>query len=641
MSDNPNEITYFAETDYRNKKQRFGIKASDRTRHMYIIGKSGMGKSTLLENMAIQDIQNGNGLAFIDPHGGTAEKLLEYIPQERVKDVIYFAPFDTEYPIAFNVMEDVGYDKRHLVVSGLMSAFEKIWADAWSARMSYILQNTLFALLEYPDSTLLDINRMLTDKNFRKKVVDNVKDTTVKSYWVDEFAKYTDQYTRDAVPAIQNKVGQFATSPLIRNVVGQPKSSFDIRKVMDEKKILIMNLSKGRIGDVNTRLLGSMLITKIYLTGMSRADLSHIELAKKPNFYFYVDEFQSFANKSFAEILSEARKYKLNLIIAHQYVEQMEDEVRSAVFGNVGTMITFRIGSYDAEIFEKEFAPEFTSEDFVNLDYTQIYLKLMIDGISSKPFSATTLPPIPVPETSNMDKVIEMSRKQFATPRAEVEEFINRRQQESFTGTGANSQDKRMNYSGNAESAKYQKGERKGGYEATKNKYAENAHKKTNAQHGRSVAKESGPKNESGENMAFKKAFENMDIKKIERTQDENNAKEQRVSLDNLKTKKQKSANSENKKALKEALAGILSEREVATKLQKSEKQSAVSDKAAASQQPQKIPPTTTAKQQEFTNQDFSSSPTKTAKESITAEVAKNKQREIPEDVLKKVLGRD
>lgn len=418
------QVTYFAETDFRNARKRFGIKAKDRTRHVYVIGKTGMGKSTLLENMAVQDIQNGNGLAFIDPHGGSAEKLLEYIPKERINDVVYFAPFDMDYPVSFNVMEDVGYDKRHLVVSGLMSAFEKIWEDAWSARMAYILQNTLFALLEYPDSTLLDINRMLVDKPFRQKVVEHITDPSIKSFWVDEFAKYTDRYTQEATPAIQNKVGQFVSNPVIRNIVGQPKSSFDIRKIMDEKKILIINLSKGRIGESNTKLLGSMLVTKIYLSAMSRADLSSVELAKRPNFYLYVDEFQSFANKSFSDILSEARKYKLNLTIAHQYVEQVEEEVRSAVFGNVGTMIVFRVGSFDAEIFEKEFAPLFIAEDIVNLGFAQVYLRLMIDGIGSKPFSATTLPPISPPAVSNRDASITASRKNYGVPRQKVEDNI-------------------------------------------------------------------------------------------------------------------------------------------------------------------------------------------------------------------------
>lgn len=422
--ENPDQITYFGETDARNKRIPFGIKAKDRSRHMYLIGKTGMGKSTLLENLAVQDLRNGNGVCFIDPHGKTADLLLEYVPKERIKDVLYFAPFDTDFPISFNVMEDVGYDKRHLVVSGLMSTFKKIWQDAWSARMEYILSNTLLALLEYPDSTLLSVNKMLSDKNFREKVVENIKDASVKSFWVDEFAKYTERFAAEATPAIQNKIGQFTSNPLIRNIVGQPKSSFDIRELMDERKIVIINLSKGRIGEVNAQLLGSMIVTKIYLAAMSRADANEDELKKLPNFYLFVDEFQSFANESFADILSEARKYKLNLTITHQYIEQMPEEVRSAVFGNVGTLITFRVGAGDAEYLEKEFAPVFVAQDIVNLGFTQIYLNLMIDGIGSQPFSAKTLPPIAKPTESFVKEILEFSREKFSKPREEVENRV-------------------------------------------------------------------------------------------------------------------------------------------------------------------------------------------------------------------------
>ncbi len=420
-----NRITYFAETDRRNKRIPFGIKAEDRTRHMYIIGKTGMGKSTMIENMAVQDIKNGEGFAFIDPHGKSAALLLEYIPPERVKDVIYFAPFDMENPISFNIMEDIGPDKRHLVANGLMSVFKKIWVDAWSARMEYILSNVLLALLEYPDATLLGVNRMLADKAYRKKVVDNIKDPSVKSFWVDEYAKYSEKYAAEATPAIQNKIGQFTSNPLIRNIIGQPHSSFDLRKIMDERKILIVNLSKGQVGEGNANLLGSMIITKIYLSAMSRADLAESELRKLPNFYLYVDEFQSFANESFANILSEARKYRLALIMAHQYIEQMSEEVTAAVFGNVGTQVMFRVGATDAEHLEKEYAPVFTAEDMVNLGFTQIYLKLMIDGVASHPFSSVTMPPILPPTKSSKDEVILSSRELYAHPRQKVEEGIN------------------------------------------------------------------------------------------------------------------------------------------------------------------------------------------------------------------------
>jgi hypothetical protein len=421
-----NRITYFGETDFRNKRTRFGIKALDRGRHMYVIGKTGMGKSTLLENLAIQDIQNGEGMAFLDPHGGTAEKLLDYVPENRIKDVLYFAPFDMDYPVSFNVMEDVGADKRHLVSSGLMSTFKKIWVDAWSARMEYILNNILLALLEYPEATLLGVNRMLSDKDYRKKVVDNVSDPAVKSFWIDEFAKYGDRYMQEAGAAIQNKIGQFTSNPVIRNIIGQPRSTFDIRKIMDERKILIINLSKGRVGEQNASLLGGMLITKIYLGAMSRAEAPAAVLKNLPPFYLYVDEFQSFANASFADILSEARKYKLRLTVAHQYIEQMSEEVRDAVFGNVGTTIAFRVGPFDAEVLEKIFFPTFTKEDIVNLGVYQIYLTLMVDGIGSKPFSSNAMAPIAAPAISFKDAIIRASRETYAKHKTGVEEEIKR-----------------------------------------------------------------------------------------------------------------------------------------------------------------------------------------------------------------------
>ncbi len=422
--DNPERVTYFAATDSRGKRVPFGIKAKDRDRHMYVIGKTGMGKSTLLENLAIQDLQCGEGLAFIDPHGGTVERLLDYVPESRINDVVYFAPFDMDNPIAFNVMEDVGYDKRHLVVSGLMATFKKIWQDAWSARMEYILTNTLLALLEYPDATLLGVNRMYTDKEYRKRVIDNVKDPVVKDFWLKEFANYGDRYTQEATPAIQNKIGQFTGNPLIRNIIGQPKSSFDIREMMDDRKILLINLSKGLVGETNMRLLGSMLTTRIFLSAMSRADTQPEQLRRLPAFYFYVDEFQNFANETFAEILSEARKYRLNLVIAHQYIEQMEEEVRDAVFGNVGTTVSFRVGPFDAETLETVFMPVFTKEDIVNLDRNQIYLSLMIDGVGSAPFSAVTLPPIEPPQASYRNEIIGASRKRFAAQRSKIEQAI-------------------------------------------------------------------------------------------------------------------------------------------------------------------------------------------------------------------------
>ena len=424
-----NEINYFGLTTFRNQRRKFGIKTDDRRRHIYVVGKTGMGKTEMVLNMAIQDIQQGRGVGFVDPHGEAAERLLDFVPSNRVNDVVYFNPADLDYPIAFNVMEKVTAEHRHLVASGLMGVFKKIWPDVWSARMEYILNNAILALLEYPGSTLLGVNRMLADPEYRKKVVDKVQDPVVKSFWVNEFARYTQRYEVEATAAIQNKVGQFISNPLIRNIIGQVKSSIDMRKVMDEGKILIANISKGKIGEDNSRLLGALVITKLQLAAMSRVDTPE---EKRRDFYLYVDEFQNFATDAFINILSEARKYRLCLILANQYLGQLEEmtpagrstKVRDAVFGNVGTIICFRVGAEDAEFLEREFLPEFTVDDLVNLGKYNIYLKLMINGLAGRPFSAETLPPLPLPEKSNREKIIKVSRERYGTQRKIVEEKI-------------------------------------------------------------------------------------------------------------------------------------------------------------------------------------------------------------------------
>ncbi|MDD3711858.1 MAG: type IV secretion system DNA-binding domain-containing protein, partial [Patescibacteria group bacterium] len=396
----------------------------DRRRHMYLIGKTGMGKSTILENMIVEDIRSGKGVAVVDPHGDLVEKIIKYIPSNRINDVVYFNPADMEYPIAFNLVEQVDPHLRHLVASGLIGVFQKLWADSWGPRLEYILRNSILAILDFPGSTLLGVVRMLSDKEYRKKVVANIKDPVVKSFWEKEFAGYADKFASEAVSPIQNKVGQFLSSSFMRNIVGQVKSSLDMREIMDEGKILIMNLSKGRIGEDNSALLGAMMITKIQLAAMSRVD---IDEGQRKDFYLYIDEFQNFSTESFANILSEARKYRLNLIMAHQYIEQLDERVKPAVFGNVGTIIVFRVGAADAEELVKEFAPVFTEEDIVNLPKYEMYLKLMIDGISSDPFSARGLPPLlAVDMTNNTEKVIEYSRQKYATKREIVEDKIMR-----------------------------------------------------------------------------------------------------------------------------------------------------------------------------------------------------------------------
>ena len=411
--------------NFRQQQKKFGIKLDDRRRHVYIIGKTGVGKSTLLENMIIADIRAGKGVAFFDPHGESAEKLLDFVPEERLDDVIYFDPSDLENPIAFNPMEQVGTEFRHLVASGIMGVFKKIWPDAWSARMEYILNNTILALLEYPDSTLLGIMRMFAEPNYRKKIVDNLKDPVIKAFWANEFSKYTQRLETEALAAIQNKVGQFISNPLIRNIMGQPRSAINVREIMDSGKILIVNLSKGKIGEDNSRLLGAMMISRLQLAAMSRVDIPE---EKRNDFFLYVDEFQNFATESFANILSEARKYRLGLILAHQYISQLVDadstKVRDAVFGNVGTIISFRVGGADAEFLEKEFLPEFTENDLVNLAKANVYIKLMIDGVASHPFSAETLPPERPPLVSYRDVIIKNTQKKFGTPRAIVDAKI-------------------------------------------------------------------------------------------------------------------------------------------------------------------------------------------------------------------------
>jgi energy-coupling factor transporter ATP-binding protein EcfA2 len=423
----PNDITPIGYHNYRgNTDQKFGIKIDDRRRHVYVVGKTGVGKSTLLENMAIADIEAGRGIAFLDPHGESAEKLLDYIPEERLDDVIYFDPSDMEYPIAFNPMEQVGTEFRHLVASGIMGVFKKIWVDAWSARMEYILNNTLLALLELPNSTLLGVLRMFAEPPYRKKIVDNLQDPVIKAFWQNEFARYSQKLETEALAAIQNKVGQFVSNPLIRNILGQARSTINMREIMDTGKIFIVNLSKGKMGEDNSALLGAMIISRLQLAAMSRVDIPE---DKRRDFYMYVDEFQNFATDSFASILSEARKYRLSLTLAHQYIGQLvtndgNTKVRDAVFGNVGTIITFRVGAADGEFLEKEFMPEFLQNDLVNLAKANVYIKLMIDGVSSKPFSATTLPPHIQPLQSYKDIIIKNTREHYAVPRAIVDERI-------------------------------------------------------------------------------------------------------------------------------------------------------------------------------------------------------------------------
>lgn len=414
------DLTIIGETNFRNVYRTFGIKRDDRRRHIYIVGKSGTGKSTLIENMAINDVLAGRGVIIVDPHGELADKVLACIPDHRIDDVIVFDPSDREFPVAFNLLENVDDDFKSIVASGFVGILKKIFGDSWGPRLEHILRNTVFALLDYPGATMLDIPRMLTNSRFRDKVLEKVSDPVIKEFWLNEFASYDSKFRTEAVSPILNKVGQFLSSSTVRNVVGQSQSSINIREIMDAQKIMVVNLSRGKIGEDNSALLGAMMITKVQLAAMSRADTT---ADNRPDSYFYVDEFQNFATESFAVILSEARKYNLNLTMAHQYIAQLSDEVKDAVFGNAGTLITFRVGGADAEALVGEYAPVFETNDLVNLDKYQIYIKLLVNGISTPAFSARTLAPVQK-LTGNLEKVIKQSRERYSNSRAVVQESI-------------------------------------------------------------------------------------------------------------------------------------------------------------------------------------------------------------------------
>ncbi len=383
-----NRVTYFAETNHRGIKKRFGIQKKDRRYHMYAIGKTGMGKSTLLLNLVQQDMKNGEGFALLDPHGDLAEKVFALLPEDRKKDFVYLDVARRDNPITFNPLEITDPTKATFVVSSLMSVFKKIWGDCWGPRMEYILRNGLATLSEFPKATLVDLQRLFNDKEYRKFILRHVQDKQVKTFWEKEFNAFTPRMQQEALSPIQNKIGQFLNNPLVKNIVSGRQSSFDLRELMDSGKILLVNLSKGKIGEDATSLLGALLVTKIALAALSRQDIPEDQ---RKDFYLYVDEFQSFTTTGFIDILSEARKYRLNLFLTNQYLHQVDPDVMRAILGNVGTLISFRVGNEDAKILSGEFYPTFRQTDFVNLPAYSIYLKLMIDGNTSQPFSADTL----------------------------------------------------------------------------------------------------------------------------------------------------------------------------------------------------------------------------------------------------------
>lgn len=417
-------VTALGRTNFRGSSGVFGILPEDRRRHVYVIGKTGMGKSTLLENMIYTDIMNGKGVGVIDPHGDLAEAVLNFVPASRTNDVMLIDPADKDFAVAFNMLENVDPALNSIVCSGLVGIFKKIYADSWGPRLEHILRNTILALLEYPGTTMLGITRLLSDDAYRTKVVKKIEDPVVKSFWIDEFAKMQDKFRIEAISPIQNKVGQFLSSPTIRNIVGQPKSTIDLRFAMDKGKIVIINLSKGRIGEDNSALLGSMFITKFQLDAMSRASLHEKE---RKDFYLYVDEFQNFATDAFATILSEARKYRLNLTMANQYIAQMPDEVRDAVFGNVGTVLSFQVGFDDAEYISQQFGEEVLPSDLVSLSKYTAYMRLLIDGMPSNTFSLATLaPPVFDLDADRIERVKKVSRERYSRDIPSVSDKIKR-----------------------------------------------------------------------------------------------------------------------------------------------------------------------------------------------------------------------
>ncbi len=418
------KTTVLGKSNYRGAEQIFGIKGVDRRRHVYVIGKTGMGKSTLLENMVYSDIMAGKGVGIIDPHGDLADAVLKFVPPSRTNDVVLIDPSDMDHAVAFNMLEDVDPAFNPIVCSGLVGIFKKIYAESWGPRLEHFLRNTILALLEYPGTTMLGITRMLADEDYRKKIVKHIEDPVVKSFWVDEFGRMNEKFRTEAVSPIQNKVGQFLSTPVIRNIVGQPKSTIDLRFFMDKGKIVIINLSKGKLGEDSSALLGSMFITKFQLDAMSRANIPEKD---RKDFYLYVDEFQNFATEAFGTILSEARKYKLNLTMANQYIAQMPDEVRDAVFGNVGTTVSFQVGFDDAEYISQQFGEEVLPPDLVSMSKYTAYTRLLIDGMPSKTFSFNTLPP-PEPDfvPEQLEKVKKVSRERYAKPTAMIQDKIKR-----------------------------------------------------------------------------------------------------------------------------------------------------------------------------------------------------------------------
>ena len=428
------DVTIFAETDYRGSTVSFGLKRADRGRHFYLLGKTGVGKSTVFKNMFISDILAGDGACFVDPHGDTIEDILDHIPPNRIQDVVYFNPTDVEHPIGFNLLELKDKSQRDLIADGVVEVFKKQFGDSWGPRLQYILTNTVATALEAQGTTLLAIIRMLTDNGYRKFILKQVNDPILYKFWTEEFSQMAQnpRLLAEAVSPIQNKVGRFISSAVTRNIIGQVKSTIDLREIMDNRKILLVNLAQGKLGEETASLLGGMIITRLQATAMERVDMPESE---RKDFFLYVDEFQNFATDSFAKILSEARKYHLNLTMTNQYIDQLPLTVRQAIFGNVGTLGSFVVSQSDASILEKEFAPVVSSDDLVSLDSHAMYLKLCIDGMTSVPFSAKSLP-VRYEKFDLRKEIIEESRAKYGTDRMVIEDKIQKWSDQSYSEKG-------------------------------------------------------------------------------------------------------------------------------------------------------------------------------------------------------------
>ncbi len=397
-----------------------GIEDTDRLFHTHVIGKTGTGKSTLLQNFMTQDLRRGHGFALLDPHGDLAEEVLDRVPRSRLQDVVYLNPADIDFPVPFNVLEAVDEAQHHLIAAGLVSIFKRFWADSWGPRTEYLIKNAVLALLETPGATLLDVSRILINDAFRTQVVAGLQNPAVGRFWEHEYAAYSPKFREEVIAPIQNKVGEFTMTPLVRNIVGQRKNLFELRKLMDEGKVLIVNLAKGALGEDTAALLGSMILTRILLAAFTRQDTPEAE--RRP-FFLYVDEFPSFATQgTMSALLSESRKYKLGLILSHQYLAQVSDDLRGAIFGNIGTAVTFQLSAEDAEYVSREFAPV-CAEELTGLDQHHIFLKLKVGGMTSYPFSAKTLPPPPI-EKSYRDRIVHWSRQYYARTRAMAEREV-------------------------------------------------------------------------------------------------------------------------------------------------------------------------------------------------------------------------